>query len=515
MQATRHLKKQLAIVTLACIATHAQATSTQGLNRDITNTEKTLYDYSQSQNIEATLDGRLLTQDGRKQIKNDIDTIINAVKESVIYREAKVAFSQLVNNLDADGEAVAGTVFENPEKALNSLIAEGIRSGEYNANEAMAVLSNPQSMAMLSSLVNILTDESDLTRTPDATSASGSNTIILKGEITPVHNLTDSKRIELLQLSGQAQQSIAQLSAELGVDPGTVTKVVSYTALMATGRGPQIVYNEIIERVTGEAIADASSAVGIQLTAGAHGTDTQTIQSITSGEFATNAPAGEEDYYQALADHIAQSQQGAEFLSEILLGSVVPSADGKGRNTRARANDGHTTSTSGNNANTTGQYLDNFEPSPTPTQLIQNANGQTYTANIRYDHVLDGNINGLGVGSGGHYIRSDNVRITKITGEADANGVIRAQTQIRDPKTGGWIDKPNPTTLYPEYWTKRQTIKEIEGAFQNSKPIPNDIPGRPPKLWEGTSPSGVKIQGYYTKPEGGAATAWPVYQGGK
>ena len=166
-----------------------------------------------------------------------------------------------------------------------------------------------------------------------------------------------------------------------------------------------------------------------------------------------------------------------------------------------------------NDSNKIGQYLDNFESSPTPSQLVQNAaNGQTYTANIRYDHVLDGNINGIGNGSGGHYIRSDNVRVVKVLDSPDANGVIRAQTQIRDPQTGGWVDKPAPTTFYPEHWTRRQTVQEIDGAFQNSKPIPNKNPNRPPEQWEGTSPSGVKIQGYYTKPEGGAATAWPVYE---
>ena len=162
--------------------------------------------------------------------------------------------------------------------------------------------------------------------------------------------------------------------------------------------------------------------------------------------------------------------------------------------------------------NTTGQYLDDFEPSPTPTQLVKDANGQTYTANIRYDHVLDGNINGIGNGSGGHYIRSDNVRVVEVIDPPDANGVIRANTQIRDPQTGGWVDKPQATTFYPEHWTRRQTVQEIEGAFQNSKPIPGAL-GQPPRMWEGTSPSGVKIQGFYTRPEGGAATAWPVHQG--
>lgn len=33
------------------------------------------------------------------------------------------------------------------------------------------------------------------------------------------------------------------------------------------------------------------------------------------------------------------------------------------------------------------------------------------------------------------------------------------------------------------------------------------------EMWKGKSPSGLEIEGYYTIPEGAAATAWPVYKG--
>jgi len=75
--------------------------------------------------------------------------------------------------------------------------------------------------------------------------------------------------------------------------------------------------------------------------------------------------------------------------------------------------------------------------------------------------LIDGNINGIGKGSGDHYIKSDNVRVVNVIDPPDANGVIRANTQIRDSKTGGWVDKPAATTFFPDAWSRRQTVKEI------------------------------------------------------
>jgi len=107
---------------------------------------------------------------------------------------------------------------------------------------------------------------------------------------------------------------------------------------------------------------------------------------------------------------------------------------------------------------------------------------------------------------GGHYARSPNVRITETLEAADRHGVVVARVEIRDPASGGWVPKRAPSSIYPPQWSQRQITVEIEGALRNSKPVNAD-------LWEGISPSGLRIQGYYSKPNGGAVTAWPVHGG--
>jgi hypothetical protein len=49
---------------------------------------------------------------------------------------------------------------------------------------------------------------------------------------------------------------------------------------------------------------------------------------------------------------------------------------------------------------------------------------------------------------------------------------------------------------------------EIKSAFENSKKLPTSK-----DKWEGISKSGLKIQGYYKKPNSTGATAWPIYKG--
>ncbi|WP_189493960.1 EndoU domain-containing protein [Formosimonas limnophila] len=156
-----------------------------------------------------------------------------------------------------------------------------------------------------------------------------------------------------------------------------------------------------------------------------------------------------------------------------------------------------------------GSYLDDFKPSPTPARLVEEQASQpTQVAYINYDHIINGNINGAGNGSGGHYIRSPNIRVTEVTGAVDSNGVTKGYIQVRDPNTGGWANKTAETTFYPETWTQRQVQQEIQGAFLNSKPIGDG-------KWQGTAPSGVTIQGYYGRPNGTGTTAWPVWGGKK
>ncbi|MBC8655074.1 EndoU domain-containing protein [Providencia vermicola] len=165
--------------------------------------------------------------------------------------------------------------------------------------------------------------------------------------------------------------------------------------------------------------------------------------------------------------------------------------------------------------NSAGEYLDDFKPSSTPLQLVQQQAGkESPTAYIRLDHILNGEVktykNGTKVGSGGHYLRDSNVKVDSWSGSPDINGVSTGYISVRDQTTGQWVKKQAETTFFPEYWSKRQTTQEIESAFKNSTPKIGE-----PEKWSGTSSSGVKIEGYYGKPDGTGATAWPVYQGSK
>ena len=108
--------------------------STQGLNRDVNNTEKQLYSHSQSQSVEATIDTRLLTKDGRKQIKNDFVDTYEFGED--IYRASEQLnesdqlgllsfWSALHNNTQAT--QLKNDLTRNPE---NAHILEGLTSGD-------------------------------------------------------------------------------------------------------------------------------------------------------------------------------------------------------------------------------------------------------------------------------------------------------------------------------------------------------------------------------------------------
>ncbi|KAB1469014.1 EndoU domain-containing protein, partial [Cronobacter sakazakii] len=159
-----------------------------------------------------------------------------------------------------------------------------------------------------------------------------------------------------------------------------------------------------------------------------------------------------------------------------------------------------------------GEYLEDFKPSPTPLELVREQAGKgSQTAYIRMDHILNGEVktlkDGTKVGSGGHYIRDPNIKIDKVTGAPDSTGVSKGYISVRDSASGQWVNKKAETTFFPEQWSKRQTAQEIESAFKHSERVPNT------EMWSGKSSSGVKIQGYYGKPDGTGATAWPVYTG--
>lgn len=128
-------------------------------------------------------------------------------------------------------------------------------------------------------------------------------------------------------------------------------------------------------------------------------------------------------------------------------------------------------------------------------------------------HALHGEVKVTKTGRvravGGHYAASPDVRILERS-EPDASGVTAGRIAVRDPRTGGWVDKDGSThTFFPDHWSRRRTELEIDYAFKNSWPDPL-LDGR----WKGRASGGTEIVGFYrdaTAPFEGWTTAYPLF----
>ena len=133
-----------------------------------------------------------------------------------------------------------------------------------------------------------------------------------------------------------------------------------------------------------------------------------------------------------------------------------------------------------------------------------------------FDHALDGELTKRWndktreydtVGTGGHYPRSENIRILERSAP-DANGVTSGKIAVWDSATNSWAPKNAKThTFFPDRWSKRETQFKIEEAFDNSTQVSR-------REWVGTTSDGVTITGYYVT-DGvlghGWTSAFPIY----
>ena len=81
--------------------------------------------------------------------------------------------------------------------------------------------------------------------------------------------------------------------------------------------------------------------------------------------------------------------------------------------------------------------------------------------------------------------------------------------EVLNPTTNVWKEKGPITTMFPDDWSVDKTKWEINGAW-NSRDFFTETTKRGIR-WEGTSPSGVKIEGFLNKK---GTRAFPMYEGG-
>lgn len=127
---------------------------------------------------------------------------------------------------------------------------------------------------------------------------------------------------------------------------------------------------------------------------------------------------------------------------------------------------------------------------------------------INEKHIFEGEINRRGLAVGYHHRANGrdvrNARLVRMVSAANAQGVYVAKVEIRN-SNGQWVSKSANSSFFPDRWSRSQVISEIRGAFANSA-----NPAAEP--WQGTSPSGVRISGYYNRNTNTINTAYPIYR---
>jgi len=127
---------------------------------------------------------------------------------------------------------------------------------------------------------------------------------------------------------------------------------------------------------------------------------------------------------------------------------------------------------------------------------------------INKTHIFQGEINRRGLAVGYHHRPNgkdgSKARMVKMTGLPNRQGVYIGRVEIRNPANGQWVSKLSSSTFFPDSWSQNQVLSEIQSAFVSAN--------KSKEPWQGTSPSGLKIEGYYNKTTNTITTAYPIYR---
>ena len=124
---------------------------------------------------------------------------------------------------------------------------------------------------------------------------------------------------------------------------------------------------------------------------------------------------------------------------------------------------------------------------------------------VNLAHIDYGEINRHGEAVGYHHrpngVDPPGARVRQIVQPPDASGVYRARVALRDPATGGWIEKKAPSTFFPDAMSDKEVVDAVLGAFRDGR-------RRGDGQFVGGSGRGFAIEGWYQN--GRINSAYPL-----
>ena len=86
---------------------------------------------------------------------------------------------------------------------------------------------------------------------------------------------------------------------------------------------------------------------------------------------------------------------------------------------------------------------------------------------------------------------------------------MKTKVEIYNSELNKWVDKKTQNTTFPKEWNAQKIEWEVKGAW-NSRDFRINDPIK--DIWQGTSPSGITIEGFMNPDK---TLAYPLYDGGK
>ncbi|RZG78532.1 filamentous hemagglutinin N-terminal domain-containing protein [Acinetobacter sp. WCHAc060033] len=341
LQSTGNEKEQL---TKATMGQGTVINATDSTNRDINNTQEITRDQTTGMlDGSVTIDHRLLTEDGRKQIiqeQKDLPENFRQSAENLAQAlpdgEYKDKVLQTLNNVQAKlynlpaeykeagelGNSVATELIKRgvePEQISKLFSDTGFINSTYNLNkinDQLKILAN-EGLSLTQILNTKVSDVSE-------------NVVLAKGQDLEIEvKYTDRLGMTLLENVAKLGNDLKAISEATGVDPQTVQLAIGLLLAGPIRLTGQLIQSAAVDSVAGEYIAQGKDYLADTLTAAAHNTSPDTIRDWTN-------PSKVEKVYQSgldddidFADQLTRNKQGAGYLIDAAAG-IIGIGVGKG-----------------------------------------------------------------------------------------------------------------------------------------------------------------------------------------